>query len=173
MDIFAHSISGALIGRAVRPEGKGWREMVAYAALAGVSPDIDAPIALLGPEMWYKWHQIFTHSLVGLIWIPAVLSIIPCKFAAWRTRYAIALAGWFLHVLLDFFALWPVPLLWPLSSHRWNYPLISSDFSWIVDMLLLIGLAFTLWDPAQRHARWIAAITAIVVTIWLFAGLPT
>lgn len=147
--------------------------MAMFAALAGVSPDFDIPLALLGHEVWFKWHQVFTHSLVGLLWIPLALSLIPWQFASWRTRYIVALAGWFLHIVLDLVAHWPVPVFWPLTDARWYFPLISSDFSLIVDMLLITGLAVTFLDTAQKHARWISISTATIVAVWLIVGLPT
>ncbi len=40
-------------------------------------------------------------------------------------------------------------------------------------MLLVLGLAASLWDPARPYARWIALATTSVVAGWLVGGLPT
>ena len=64
-------------------------------------------------------------------------------------------------------------MLWPASDQRWAWSLIARDFSWPVDMILLVGLALTLWDPARPHARPIVAAIAVVVAAWLGLGLPT
>ena len=172
MDIFAHSISGALLGRAVRPEGNNRKSVVIYGALAGISPDIEAPIALLGSDVWYRWHQIFTHSLFGLLWVPLFISLLPWRFSRWKIRYLIALAGWGIHVLLDLCAKWPVPLIWPFSDQKWTFSFLSSDFSLIIDMILLVGLALTFWDPVQKHARWLSIATAAIIAVWFALGLP-
>ncbi len=172
MDAFAHLASGALLGRAARPTGEHWRQFAFFGAIAGISPDIDAPIALFGAEAWAQWHQLLTHSLLGLAVVPALLASLPFRFALFRTRYALALSGWSLHVLLDVVARWPVPVLWPLGTQRWALFLTQSDFSWSLDMLLVVGLATSLWEPAMRHGRSIALATGIVLVVWLYAGLP-
>ena len=134
---------------------------------------MDAPVALLGVDAWARWHQLFTHSLIGLLWVPLALSLIPFRFAPWKTRLFLALGGWALHVILGWSARWPVPILWPISDGTWALFLLERDFSWTVDMLLVLGLAATLWDPARPYARWIAAGTASVVAGWPLGGLPT
>lgn len=40
-------------------------------------------------------------------------------------------------------------------------------------MLLVLGLAASLWDPARPYARWIVLATASIVAGWLVGGLPT
>jgi len=173
LDPFAHLASGALLGRAVRPTGEAWPAFALFGLAAGIAPDVDAPLALFGADVWGRWHQLFTHSLVGLLWVPLGLSLLPFRFAPWRTRFALALGGWTLHVVLDLVARWPVPVAWPASDEKWALLLLVRDFSWTIDMLLVVGLALTLWDPARPHARWIAVTTALIVAGWLMAGLPT
>ncbi len=173
MDPFAHLAAGALMGRAVRPTGEAWPAFALFGLAAGLSPDVDAPLALLGADVWGRWHQLFTHSLIGLLWVPLALSLLPFSFAPWKTRFALALGGWLLHVSLDLVARWPVPLLWPASDEKWALFLLERDFSWTIDMLLILGLAASLWDPARPYTRWIVLATASVVAGWLVGGLPT
>jgi hypothetical protein len=40
-------------------------------------------------------------------------------------------------------------------------------------MLLVLGLALTLWEPAMGHAKSISMATAALVALWLATGLPT
>ena len=162
-----------MLGRSFRPRGNGWVPFAAFGALAAVSPDVDAPLALLGPEAWADYHQVFTHSLLGMLLVPLALSLLPWRFAEWRIRYLIAMAGWSIHVLLDVSANWGVPVLWPISQDRWALHLLDSDFSWRIDMLLIVGLAATLWEPAMGHARALAIATATLLAIWLVSGFPT
>ena len=173
MDPFAHLASGALVGRAFRPDGPRWLPFALFGAAAGVSPDLDAPLALFGPEAWSRWHQLYTHSLVGVVWVPLLLSAYPFQFAPWRQRYAVALAGWLLHVILDVSARWPVPVLWPVSDQAWALYTLRSDFSWSVDMLFVVGLGLSLWDRAMPYARWTALGSFVAVGAWLALGLPT
>ena len=162
-----------MLGRAFLPTGEHWVAFAVFGAVAAISPDVDAPLALLGTEAWAKHHQVFTHSLIGLAFVPLILSLFPFRFAPWRTRYTLALSGWLLHVVLDVCANWEVPLLWPVSQNRWSLQLLRTDFSWPIDMLLVLGLALTLWQPAMSHARALSIATAAVLVLWLAAGLPT
>jgi membrane-bound metal-dependent hydrolase YbcI (DUF457 family) len=173
VDAFAHLASGALIGRFACPTGRRWPAYALFGAAAAISPDIDAPLALFGHEVWAQHHQVYTHSLLGLLWVPALLSWLPFSFVRWRIRYLLSLAGWFMHVSLDFVANWPVPLLWPLTDDRYSLGLLSQDFSWRLDMLLVTGLAATLWDRAMPHARLVCVITWAALAAWLALGLPT
>ena len=97
----------------------------------------------------------------------------PVPIRPWRDRYLLCLSGWFLHVVLDVCANWEVPVLWPVSQDRWALHLLERDFSWPIDMLLVVGLASTLWQPAMRHARILSIATAALLALWLVAGLPT
>ncbi len=161
------------MGRAFQPTGERWVPFAVFGAVAAVSPDVDAPLALLGTEAWAKHHQVFTHSLLGCVWVPLALSLLPLRFAPWRVRYVLALFGWLLHVVLDVCANWEVPVMWPVSQDRWALHLLDRDFSWPIDMLLVVGLASTLWQPTMRHARSLAIATAALLALWLVAGLPT
>lgn len=172
MDVIAHGVAGALLGRSIAPRGEDAGYIATFCAIAALSPDIDFPLALLGHDVWYHHHQLYTHSLLGLLWVPALLAALS-KRLSFRRAYPLALVGWGLHVVMDVCARWPVPVPWPLSDARWCWRLIAADFSWIVDMILLVGLLLTLWDPARPHARWIAIGTGIFAGGWMLAGLPT
>lgn len=173
MDAFAHLASGALLGRSSRPTGQRWLGFALFGAAAAISPDVDAPLALVGADAWAKYHQLLTHSLIGLVLVPLALASLPFRFAPWRTRYLLSVSGWLIHVVLDVCANWGVPVLWPLSSERWALHQLDSDFSWAIDMVFVVGLALTLWNPAMRHARPVALATAAAVALWLVADLPT
>lgn len=162
-----------LLGQSFQTESIQRKKFIVFGGVAGFIPDIDIPIALLGHDAWFKWHQLFTHSLIGLVCLPLLLALIPLDFASFKVRYQLALSGWFMHIGFDLAARWPVPLLWPISEHRWAFFMIRDDFSWIIDMLLIIGLAISLWDPMLEYGRRIAGATFIFVATWLILGLPT
>jgi membrane-bound metal-dependent hydrolase YbcI (DUF457 family) len=173
VDIFAHAIAGGLLGRAVAPASERWKRTAVIGAVAGVSPDIpDTPLVFMGHEAWLQWHQLYTHSLVGLVWVPPLFALLFVGLS-WRRRFLLAYAGWGLHVLLDVVANWPVPVPWPLLDSRWALVRLESDFSWIIDMIFIVGMAATLWEPAMKHARAISGATFAVVAAWLALGLPT
>lgn len=63
---------------------------------------------------------------------------------------------------------------WAEQRQVFTHSLVGRvDFSWPIDMLLVPGLAITLWQPAMSHARALSIATAAVVVFWLAAGLPT
>jgi membrane-bound metal-dependent hydrolase YbcI (DUF457 family) len=158
------------LARSVMPAGTGSLRDFSY-----IAPDIpEFPLLLSGPDAWHTWHQVFTHSLAGLLWIPPVLALLVFRWdVSTRFKLGMAYAGWALHVALDVVARWPVPLLWPVSDERYALNRLDADFSWGLDMLLVVGLAITLWGPARAKARLIAVAVAGVLAGWLILGLPT
>lgn len=108
-------------------------------ALAGLAPDVDAPLLLLwgGKQAFIEHHHEWTHHLAGAAAAAAA------GYALGRDRRrtaAFAGAAWLLHLFLDMagagerletgaFA-YPVPLLWPFSTRPfdpfpWSWPLAS------------------------------------------------
>jgi hypothetical protein len=103
-------------------------------ALAGLGPDVDAPILLLmGRQAFEDLHHRYTHHLLGA----ALAAGAGLAFGRRRGAAAAFAAGaWLLHLLCDMvgagerfpdgtFA-YPLPLLWPFS----NRPFDPFPFSW-------------------------------------------
>lgn len=104
--------------------------------LAGIAPDVDAPILLaFGKDAFIQYHHDFTHHLLGAALAAAAAWFLGRKRAAVA---ALAAAAWCGHLLLDmigagereleapFAYAYPLPLLWPFSDR----PFDPFSFSW-------------------------------------------
>ena len=121
-------------------------------AVAGIAPDVDAPLLLLwgGKEAFIEYHHDFTHNVAGAALAAAA------GFALGRNRgrtAAFAAAAWLLHLFCDMagagerkedgtFA-YTVPLLWPFSAREfdpfpWAWPLASWQNALIMGALLVL-----------------------------------
>ena len=106
----------------------------AIVALAGIAPDVDAPVLLLmGKEAFVEHHHDWTHHLAGA----ALAAAAGLAFGKRRaTAAAFAAAAWCGHLLLDMVGAgdrnpgepyqYPLPLLCPFS----NRPFDPLPFSW-------------------------------------------
>ena len=124
-----------------RPEAVSF--VVAYATAA---PDSEP--ALPPAIAWATHHLHCTmHSVV-------VLALVTSLAWAWRRRFPLVLAGWWLHVLLDVPThsadFYPVPLLYPLSDRvfhgvAWHEPwLLAANY-------VALALAYAwLWRRFRR-----------------------
>jgi len=103
-------------------------------ALAGLAPDVDAPVLLLmGHDAFVRHHHEVTHHLAGAVLAAAAGLAFGRRRAA---AAAFAAAAWCGHLLLDLagagerypdgsFA-YPLPLLWPFSTRGFD----PFPFSW-------------------------------------------
>jgi inner membrane protein len=126
-------------------------------ALAGLAPDVDAPILLaMGKEAFVEHHHDWTHHLAG-----AALAAAAGLLWGGRRRAvtaALAAAAWGGHIVLDMLGggdrhpgepyAYPVPLLWPFSDRPFDpfpfsWPLASWQNATVmaVAMALMIRLA--------------------------------
>ncbi len=103
-------------------------------ALAGLAPDVDAPILLaMGRDAFVAHHHEWTHHLAGAALAAAAGAILGRRRAA---TAAFAAAAWCGHLLLDMLGAgdrrpgepfaYPLPLLWPFSGR----PFDPFPFSW-------------------------------------------
>jgi len=124
-------------------------------ALAGLAPDVDAPILILwgGKQAFIDYHHAWTHHFFGAAMAAGV------AFALGKRRAVVAAcaaAAWLLHLFCDMagagerfpdtgeFA-YPLPLLWPFSTRPfdpfpWSWPLASwQNAAFMAALLLLMG----------------------------------
>jgi len=126
-------------------------------ALAGIAPDIDAPILLaFGKQAFVEHHHEFTHHLAGA----ALAAAAGWAFGRRRAAAAsLAAAAWCGHLLLDMvgagerlpdgtFA-YPLPLLWPFSAR----PFDPFPFAW----------PLASWQNAAVMAAAIALVARLAV----------
>jgi|GEM_PF-2715509 len=177
MDIFAHSLSGVLLGQAAAPIEAKKKERVYYITLGLIAltfPDIDAISYLWGgPEAFATYHQRYTHTLFALIAFPPLIAgliRIFHKDHSFLRNYMILVVGMFIHLAEDLIAHWPLEFFYPLSRKGWAFGLIREDFSIIVDFLFIIGAMLTFYDKLEKKRRIVALCTFGVVFLYLILG---
>lgn len=165
MDVFGHVALSLLVGRAVAPRPELRRVTTLGALAGGLLPDVDAVTYLWGPEVFREVHQFYTHNLVALVVLPALIAALLSSVleADRRWLYFAALGGMVGHLIGDVIGLWPVPLLYPFSDVRLAFFLLEQDFSLALDLVLVLGAGSTFLDPIAASAR--ATRLAFAVTM--------
>jgi len=170
MDSFTQIVLGGAVAAAIAPAGHRRAALLAGAAL-GTLPDLDA--LLLGfttadPVALMTEHRSYSHSLLVLPWVAALIWWLFKRFG--HGRVAQAPARWFwaillaliTHPLLDAFTVYGTQLWWPFTPHPTMW---SSVF--IIDPLytvwLLIGCAVA-WFARSRPIAQKALIAALVLS---------
>lgn len=165
MDPLTHTCSGILIGQALRPLPAARRPTLLVLGLAAFAPDLDAISSLWGPEVYSCLHHAYTHTLLGVVVLAAVLAGIE---RIWIREFRFArlltlnVAGTAVHLVGDLVAIWPLRILWPWSDRdfvlRW-----TGDFDLVV--LIVVGLATGLaaTDGLQDRAPWILAGVVLIL----------
>jgi hypothetical protein len=144
--------------------GLGTRRERVVVALAGVAPDIDAPI-LLAPLLWgggrdafVEYHHDYTHHLAGAALAAAAGWWAAGGFAGARraATAGLAAAAWCGHLLLDMIGAgdrhpgepfaYTLPLPWPFSGREfepfaWAWPLASWQNAAVMAGLLAVAVA--------------------------------
>ena len=119
-------------------------------SLAGLAPDVDAPILLLmGKEAFVEYHHDYTHHLAGAVVVLAAGLAFGRRKAA---AAGFAVAAWCGHMLLDMLGggdrhpgepfAYPVPLLWPFSDRPFDpFPFSWSLASWQNGLVMVFAMA--------------------------------
>ena len=161
-------ISHAGLAASWAQSGAGEKRIVAAAlvgALAGMAPDLDVLIrSATDPLVFLEYHRHFTHALafapVGALLCASLLHRFVRRELRFSQTYLFSLLGYFSHCLLDACTSYGTLLLWPFSSLRIAWSVVS-----VVDPLFtlpVLGLAaFALVRRNARYAR-LAALWALV-----------
>jgi membrane-bound metal-dependent hydrolase YbcI (DUF457 family) len=129
-----------------------------FVAIAGIAPDIDAPILLaFGKDAFIEYHHDWTHHIAGAFLVAVVAAMV----AKQRGRTAVlATIAWGGHLLCDMIGAgdrhpgepfaYTVPLLWPFSDRpfepfAWSWPLAS----WQNGVVMALLLATAAWAGAR------------------------
>jgi inner membrane protein len=190
LEPITHFLFGANMGRA------GFNRKTALATatltLAAEAPDLDVISRFWGSAFGLNHHRGFTHSLLGVPLVAAV--VVAFVYGIWRLRgrktrdpnlpprwgllYAYACLAGLSHILLDFTNSYGVRPFWPFSE-RW----ISWDIIYIVEPVLLVLLTLGLIVPAlfslinqeigasQKGPPGRVAATAALIGVFAYWGL--
>src|SRR5271163_1199531 len=142
MNIVTHGLASLALARAAWPRAP--KRMWIVAVVAGVIADADLASAWWSAAAYLHWHQTYTHGLLTSVAIAALFSAgyrffadhdVRGRFSA-ANAFAMVLAAWWLHLLLDTFGWEGVAILWPFSSRRFAMDLVVNADPWILAILL-------------------------------------
>ena len=169
MDTLTHALSGALLARAVAPQGRAVPRYVAAGFLACAAPDLDFLWSSGSTLDYIAHHRGVTHSFVmlplwalGVAWLLAKILREPL---GWRSLYAISAAAIALHIAGDLITSFGTVILAPLSDWR---AAIGTTF--IIDLwfsgIIVVGLVVSAFLRRSRTPA-LAALAVLVVYVGL------
>ncbi|WP_295892023.1 metal-dependent hydrolase [uncultured Vibrio sp.] len=134
--------------------------------LAGMSPDLDVLIrSQSDPLLFLEFHRQFTHSLFfipfGSLLCALVLHLLFGKRQglSFKQSWLYSALGFSTHALLDACTSYGTQLLWPLTSERYSWNLVSViDPIFTLPLFILIIMAVLKRNP--RFAR--------IAMLWVF-----
>ena len=142
MNIVTHGLASLALARAAWPRAP--RRMWIVAVAAGVIADADLASAWWSAAAYLHWRQTYTHGLLTAAAVAALFATAYRFLAADDLRarfssanaFALALAAWWLHLLMDLFGWEGVAVLWPFSARRFAMDLVVSSDPWFLAVLL-------------------------------------
>lgn len=168
MDPLTQGLLGAAAAQAVC--GRRLRHAWLPGAVGGLIPDLDVLISSASdPLLAIEYHRHFTHAL-AFIPLGGVIAAAPWLLqrryrVEWRPIVAAATVGYATHGLLDACTSYGTQLLWPFSSQRVAWDVVSI-IDPIFTLVLLLGV---LW-AALRGTRRAAAVALLFCLAYLGAG---
>jgi inner membrane protein len=169
VDPLTHTLLGASVSYAVFGRRLG-RTAALVGAVAAFVPDADVFVrSATDPLLAIEHHRGFTHSL---LFAPVGAALVACLWLfrpAWRERWAelwhCAVVAYLSHGLLDAATTYGTQLLWPLSSRRFGWDLIS-----IIDPIFTLALAVGLILGLRRQSLRPTAIALGFAGFYLLLG---
>ncbi len=103
MDIFAHTLSGVLLGRIAAPDDTPaeWKYYLTICVGASLIPDVDTVSYLFGPDAFAAVHQRYTHTIFALMIIPPLAAFVVrhiYKKHSWLRIYLLFFIGMMIHI---------------------------------------------------------------------------
>lgn len=134
MDSLTHTLTGAVIARAIDDEKVGNWGTIAGLAM-GFFPDTDFVLGLFNRQFYLEYHRDFTHSLLLIPFYALFFSWLFVKISKrhhFWSFYKICLPVLISHVLLDLLTSYGTMIFSPFFEHR---------FAW--DLIFIIDLVFS------------------------------
>ena len=177
MDPVSHVVFGrTLIAALERPDrGRFGVGAGAAAILGALSPDIDSVLMPFGWDIYLRFHEIGTHSILGAMLLGAAaasLVRIFARHAAYRSLAAAGIVGALSHLLLDIVSGARIHPAWPLVDGRVTLPLVAMADLWLI--VVLAAGSIWLWlnrRQIRRPAIAVLGAVALFLTLkgWFYA----
>jgi inner membrane protein len=166
MDSITHTLTGAVIGRAINDERVGNWGTIAGLAM-GAFPDSDFVLGLFNRQFYLEYHRDFTHSLILIPFYALFFSWVFVKLSKrpyFWSFYKICLPVLVSHVLLDLFTSYGTMIFSPFFKSRYAWDLIffiDLIFSGIIFFPLVASF---FW---KRRSQWICRASLIGLTLYV------
>ena len=169
MDPLTQGLLGAAAAQALFHPQLG-RKAALIGMVGGILPDADVFIrSAEDPLLAVEHHRGFTHAL-SFIPVGGAVASVPWLIRKknrdrWKPVLGAAVAGYATHGLLDACTTYGTQLLWPFSSYRvaWN---VISIVDPVFTSILLIGVVASAW----RRRRWPALAALALCLAYLGVG---
>ncbi|MBM4276967.1 MAG: metal-dependent hydrolase [Deltaproteobacteria bacterium] len=154
MDTLTHTLTGAVIARAIDDKKVGRWGMVAGLVM-GAFPDSDFILGLFNRQFFLQYHRDFTHSILLIPFYAILFSWLFVKISKrpqFWSFYKICISVLLSHVLLDLLTSYGTMIFSPFFEHRFAWDLvfiIDLIFSGIIFVPLLASLFL------KRRAQWV------------------
>jgi membrane-bound metal-dependent hydrolase YbcI (DUF457 family) len=171
MDIVHHAAIGGVGMLALQATGN---DVAGLAFVAGsVIADLDIVFIALGKRFYLRHHQGISHSLLlAPLYAMAVAALLSPAFGWTWTAFIAALAGLWLHSVLDLSNTFGMAPLAPLSRRRWSLDAVFfiDAVAWVLTLAALAAL-YT-WNEAWIGALYFAVLsTYLGLRLWQHKGL--
>lgn len=167
MDPVSHLVFARMLA-ALRDERRSPRAIVVATTAGGIAPDVDAMLMAAGWDIYLRWHEAGTHSLVGTL-ATAVLTAAVVRHLARGTPWpALIIGAWIgtlSHVFFDLVSGATLQPLWPASSWQMTAPLVAMADPLAIACLTVGAVALYVWPRRPRPA----AAVALALLSMLFA----
>ena len=166
MDSLTHTLTGAVVARAIDDEKVGNWGTIAGLAM-GFFPDSDFVLGLFNRQFYLEYHRDFTHSLLLIPLYSLLFSWLLVKISRrnhFWSYYKICLPVLVSHVILDLLTSYGTMIFSPFFEHRFSWDLIfiiDLIFSGIIFFPLLVSI---FW---KRKVKWISRGSMIGLTLYI------
>ena len=130
MDPISHAVlSGTMVAAFETPDRSRFgRGVVPAVVLGALAPDVDGVLMPAGWDIYLRFHEIGTHSLLGAVVLGAAASAlvrIAVRGSRMRGLAAAAILSAALHPLLDILSGARIGIAWPFADTRISWPLVA------------------------------------------------
>ena len=174
MDTFTHTLTGAVIARAIDDE-KLWKWGTLTGLAMGAFPDADFVLGLLNRQFYLQYHRDFTHSILLIpfyalffSWVFVKISRLPHLWVFYKICLSVLLS----HVLIDLLTSYGTMIFSPFFENRFAW-----DLLFVID-LIFSGIVILPWLASlflKRGAQWVCrgslvGLAAYILFCWFQHG---
>jgi membrane-bound metal-dependent hydrolase YbcI (DUF457 family) len=173
MDPVSHVVFGrTLIAALERPDRPRFGPAAGAAAILGaLSPDVDSVLMPVGWDVYLRFHEIGTHSILGAILVGAAAAAVVRLFAGratYRALAAAAIVGAFSHLVFDVLSGARLHAAWPFDNTRVSFPLVAMADPWLIAILATGSIV--MWMKRRSIRRPAVALLAALAMFLSIKG---